>query len=36
MLVNPHKSLVGLAGSFPGTTDAVVAGDHLEKVDVKI
>jgi hypothetical protein len=37
VLVDPHKSLVGLAGSFPGTTiDAVGAGDHLDKVDAKI
>jgi hypothetical protein len=37
VLVDPHKSLVGLAGSFPGTTiDTVGAGDHLDKVDAKI
>jgi hypothetical protein len=37
VLVDPHKSLVGLAGSFPGTViDAGGAGDHLDKVDAKI
>ncbi len=37
MLVDPLKSLMGLAGSYPGTTiDACGAGDHLDKVDSKI
>jgi hypothetical protein len=37
VLGDPHKLLVGLAGSFPGTTiDAVSVGDHLDKVDAKI
>ncbi len=37
VLVDPHKSFIGLTGSFPGTAiDAAGAGDHLDKVDDKI
>lgn len=35
--VDPHKSLMGLQGAFPGTVIAGCGvGDHLDKVDGKI
>jgi hypothetical protein len=37
IFVDPHKSLVALQGAFPGIEiDACGAGDHLDKVDIKI
>ncbi len=37
MAEDPHKSLIGLTGSFPGTViDACSTGGHLVKVDTKI
>jgi hypothetical protein len=37
IIVNPHKSLVGLQGAFPGVEiDPSGAGDHLDKIDTRI
>jgi hypothetical protein len=37
VLVDPHRSLVALQGEFPGVEiDPCGAGDHLEKIDIKI
>jgi len=37
VLVDPHRSLVALQGKFPGVEiDPCGAGDHLDKIDIKI